>query len=1768
MAQGKRLTMGIAWLGLLAAMLSAQAGNFDAWSCNTKITINYRDYYALTNFPLLVKLGPNIPGFSYSQFGHADGSDLRFADGAGAELEYEIDKWDTNGTSLVWVEVPILKGNGTTNWFDGQMIWVTPWEGKPCSLQLHNGISWASWERNDGVTEFVRASDVQSSGFPYRDMWNIAGWNKEAYPNPASANWVNTNNPNPTVIYNVGDVVGYREATAELVYCRSYNGIKYLEMNGSFVNVLNLGFTMDVAPHSGTKFPIQNLMQFCDYDPTTTNDPYFHTPVNTNVALPAIYAYWGNAAASRPAYTTNGNAWSGGFAGVWHMNETNVVDSRKRGAVTGPGTPHSVSLTSGGQIGSAVSLNSALQSYIDIGTFGFNATGNVSYAIEAWISRTGSGTGSDPSICYGSGTGLKVAGLGMSAGKYMSMHGGGSYDKAFNYTPASGQWQHVVMLHYRNMVESWNSDTYTDQLWINGHLVSGVANNNTLYPSGDASSMLALDAAAPLMFGKTAWDSSYVGTELIDEVRMNNTARSQPWIRSSYLTVASNTLFETYGTVSNSSGVSNPAPVAVSNWTAYNDAMWDGANESYNNTYSTNSPKTGLNGPLMTTNGEILTAAVSFNTASAVTLASVTVPSVALPPGTDAYNLFNGKVGLNNVADWASGFVTMSLTGLDTSKQYTVALFCSRLSDSPSYTDRWTVVTLSGADAYVNNSSAGAVKLTTSAANDTTRLSSALAQGLVARYDGVRPGSDGAVSFSLTGTGTNGQSHGYLNAFMVQELSGTGTVVVVSTNTTPGSFVWKQGLITGTMNASACTLYLYTSNSTAPIYIDDVSMCAGSTAESGANLVVNPGFESGTNGWETVGSFAGSSLPVSSPKRSGSASLLLQASTPVTSGGSSQSVKQGVTGMTSGSVYTLSFWYYATNAVDFVARYSAHPAMTVPGSVGASGTVGTNQSGSVGFDSIAGQFVPASNVFHLGWGTQVGKAYRIMRCTSMGATWQQYAVRTAAVSSLSVDIPLSGQSGYFRVLEMAQTPPTVDNASGASSISMNTATLNGNVGSTGLAPTTVYVCWDTSDKGTSTTGAWAHVDSIGVRAAGSFADPISGLTSNTTYYYRCFASNFAGSAFASSAASFTTVGQAVALPKAFYQLSVYSAEHFIQYADTLDANKFADAQYGSCANYASTYVCVSDPVVGNNAPTVNAISANPSSVAALGNVTLSVNATDADGDPLQYFWVAPAGQVGWSRASNETWKAASVGATYQIQVMVGDGKSWTSRYVNVQVTGNGFDDANANHPVAITSVKAAKTMVTPGETIGLSFTSFDRDPPTNGYSYVDGGWVASGGKVNGLVNAIGTNGITWTAPSTVITSTNRPTKPGYVMWPRLGSNTCPIPLSTGLVGVALVGRVSHAHTADTFMPCWAADGSMYSAFQDGHLYAQPFTFSSLQAQGWGGDPIHNGWVKIRGDDPMDLAVTDAGILAANKGSWQGRYPNAVFHKDGVLYFGTRLSDNGGTFYPAGPNVGFHSRPDGGSWTMSPFDQNSYLFGNSDPATGSNKVTRLGQTYLVDYGKNQQYSPDGKVYFVSAGTPVANGNTPHEVADDAVYLCRVTASQANINNSAAYEVWTGSGWSSTISAAQPIVTWSNHVSSAAITYNPGLNKYIMSCENAKFYGYDRIVWGPGPNDWYDQMVLKDFDFYFLESDSLTGPWKMVQYMQSFGIQGYYPNIPSKFLSADGKSAWLWYGANFQPREQFTDPNGAGYNTQDPMGAGYRMVEQEIRFLTPAEVSAAP
>ena len=65
----------------------------------------------LTDFPALVRLSTAIPGFRYSDFNRPNGGDLRFFDANGNLVPHEIDTWNEDGESLVWVKVPALDSN-------------------------------------------------------------------------------------------------------------------------------------------------------------------------------------------------------------------------------------------------------------------------------------------------------------------------------------------------------------------------------------------------------------------------------------------------------------------------------------------------------------------------------------------------------------------------------------------------------------------------------------------------------------------------------------------------------------------------------------------------------------------------------------------------------------------------------------------------------------------------------------------------------------------------------------------------------------------------------------------------------------------------------------------------------------------------------------------------------------------------------------------------------------------------------------------------------------------------------------------------------------------------------------------------------------------------------------------------------------------------------------------------------------------------------------------------------------------------------------------------------------------------------------------------------------------------------------------------------------------------------------------------------------------------------------------------------------------------
>jgi len=393
-----------------------------------------------------------------------------------------------------------------------------------------------------------------------------------------------------------------------------------------------------------------------------------------------------------------------------------------------------------------------------------------------------------------------------------------------------------------------------------------------------------------------------------------------------------------------------------------------------------------------------------------------------------------------------------------------------------------------------------------------------------------------------------------------------------------------------------------------------------------------------------------------------------------------------------------------------------------------------------------------------------------------------------------------------------------------------------------------------------------------------------------------------------------------------------------------------------------------------------------------------------------------------------------------------------------------------------------------------------------------------------------------------VTYTSQPWRPK--VWKSEPPQGCPFEPSRDIRGIAFTHNFTAYTDADTWYPSWASDGNMYSGWTDGEIGEESCHSS-------GGGRARTGNARIIGDDPLSLKVESLGSEPASALPYGGRYPSANLVHDGVWYYGTYCVDfdlskpeyrDLYSWAICGPVPGFRISLDyGKTWTPSPLSPDQPLF----PESGKDgRQVKLGTPHFVDFGRNLEHSPDGKAYLVGHGaldadpTPRIAGNS--WIAGDAVYLARVTPSPKNINDLRAYEFFAGQGadgrpvWSREFADIRPLLAWNDRMGCTTITYNAPLRKYLMCVTDG---------W-PG---------VEDMNSYILEADEITGPYRMITFMNKFGRQGYFLCFPSKFISADGRTAWLSYSANFH-KAYFGNRTAA-----EPLGSRYAWTLQEVKLL---------
>ncbi|MDR3093988.1 MAG: hypothetical protein LBU62_05020, partial [Bacteroidales bacterium] len=228
---------------------------------------------------------------------------------------------------------------------------------------------------------------------------------------------------------------------------------------------------------------------------------------------------------------------------------------------------------------------------------------------------------------------------------------------------------------------------------------------------------------------------------------------------------------------------------------------------------------------------------------------------------------------------------------------------------------------------------------------------------------------------------------------------------------------------------------------------------------------------------------------------------------------------------------------------------------------------------------------------------------------------------------------------------------------------------------------------------------------------------------------------------------------------------------------------------------------------------------------------------------------------------------------------------------------------------------------------------------------------------------------------------------------------CPFPPSKAYTQVSFYGVKSGFHFADTWYPTWGDDDLLYSPYTDGHCWRLD---GRTEGSGSVGDNATTGQAVMEGDDPLSLVVYSLGTQPGKPAPYEGRYPCGSLMYNGVWYYGTYcLGPSGSTKYGGmvynwpwlGPFVGFRTSTDKGlSWEDCPHTPEESIFGES----GINGYpVKIGSPHFVDFGKNMQYSPDGKAYMVAHGADI-NDTKPRFwnsswITGDNIYLLRVTPS---------------------------------------------------------------------------------------------------------------------------------------------------------------------------------
>ena len=779
-----------------------------------------------------------------------------------------------------------------------------------------------------------------------------------------------------------------------------------------------------------------------------------------------ICAYWG-CSTSAPAYTTNGATWTNGFKGVWHMNETNVLESttnRYNGTAKGACTN-----IVPGMIGNA-NYYDGTSAYQTLGSVGLNVRSN--YMFSAWI-RCVDVSGSYREIFSKNS---KTLGNG-----HFEFYADQTSGKLSAYIPDI--WNGTAIQGTNTVNDNtWHHAAYTfdglnHRLYLDGVFKTNVVKAGTI-PDSTATMYLGAQVdSGPGLYFKGA----------LDEIRIDGVTRSSNWVWACWFNQASNAAFVTYGMVGTSLTVRADAPSGL------------------------------------TTNGATLNGTVTANTGYQPNPAVHIVWDTA-DKGTNALTnwLHDESLGTN----WGAGqSFSTNVTGLIRGSTYFYRCFVTNTAGGSAWSDAAQSVQLPNIPA--DSPYRARIGFTGYTRSETLTNFPVL----------ILFGSNVPTFAYGQMSSTNGADLRFSDVNGIVEYP----YEVEKWDTNGTSYVWVR--VPAIVDTNSC-LYAYCGlGSNAPSYCRD-----GSTWSNGfagvwhLNTPTNP-VDSTANGRHGVnngaigvvgliggaGSFTPNASIATTGKNigiSGSAARTLSCWAKI----SASPDPGGILGWgTTEGAYRLSyitpstasnfkfcFWGYTADYSSGVdSRDSVWHQVTVTYD-------GSNIRIYVdGFlRNTSGVVVLATDDTPVFMGTPGSRASYIT------GTLDELSISTFARSSNWVWacwLNQASNSAFCSYGAMgSQTAPAVNNASGATNVTANSAWLNGALTATGGAPASVWVFWDTNNW--TTNKSWAYGYAFNQQPVTALTHQATGLLSGLRYYYTFYASNTLGEMWAPLPPSFKTTG--------------------------------------------------------------------------------------------------------------------------------------------------------------------------------------------------------------------------------------------------------------------------------------------------------------------------------------------------------------------------------------------------------------------------------------------------------------------------------------------------------------------------------------------------------------------------------------------------------------------------------------------------------------------